>query len=394
MSLEFKANIVDATGTHEISMDMSMYRSDKGFTGELNSRFPVAAGMPTASEQVFAQCGFYRNEDRRAGIRSPKIRALLDGMDGIQAAGQTAPGSNGISRFLLPAALLQAVENDIYEDRSGVLGQFKQLVGVSQSVTGNRYERPVFNYDPARESRAKPVAQLSEPVSIGLLTVSETSGTIPIFSSGLEVSDQAMDYFGFAEVSKCMSIMATEDMADRADGWLLSMLNGDADHAMSALASVTGAVETAASLDNTIIAAGKLTQMAYMSWIAKHSKRAPITHLITDIKGAVAIQERSGRPTVQGDNPNSKRIDTIESVMNPQWPSELPVYIVTDPNWPSNTILGINKPNAIIMYESTTAAYNSVEQFVTRRSTKFRVDYGAVANRFYDRAFHVLALTV
>ena len=390
--MEFKANIVDGRGQHEVTLDLGLYKSDKGFVGEMNSRFPVAAGMPTAAEQVFAQCGFYRKEDRRSGVKSPKIRAILEGMEGLQASGVTAPGSTGISRFVAPAAILAAVENDLYEDRSGVLGQFRQLVAINQSVAGNRYERPVFNYDPARNSRAKPIAQLSEPTAIGLLTVGETSGTIPVYAYGTEVSDQAMDYFGFAELSKCMSIMATEDMADKADGWLISMMSGDADHGMAALSGTQ--VETAQSLDSAITTAGTLTQKAFMLWIAKHSKRAPITHLITDINGALAIQNRTGRPTVQTDNPNSQRIDTVETVMNDMWPSTLPIFIVTDPNWPANTVLGISQPSAIIMYESSTAAYNSVEQFVTRRSTKFRVDFGAVATRFYDRAFHRLNLTV
>ena len=132
------------------------------------------------------------------------------------------------------------------------------LVAFLQSVGGNRYEKPVFNYDPARNSRAKPVAQLAEPPSIGLLTVGETSGTIPIFASGLEISDQAMDYFGFAEVQKCMSIMATYDIAERADGWLLSMMAGDADLGMAALSGEQ--VEKAVTIDSAIGAAGVLTQ--------------------------------------------------------------------------------------------------------------------------------------
>ena len=61
--------------------------------------------------------------------------------------------------------------------------------------------------------------------------------------------------------------------------------------------------------------------------------------------------------------------------MDPLWPSNLPIYIVTDTNWPANTILGISKPNAIVLHESSTASYSSVENFVTRRSTKFRVDF-------------------
>lgn len=386
--MEFKATLQDGTGQHEITLDMGLYKSEQGFVGALNSQFPTPQGMPTASEQLFAQCGLYRTADLKSGIKPAKIRDILDG-GGLSAAG-TAPGSTGISRFVAPAAILAGVQNDIYEDRSGVLAQFMNLVAFTQSVAGNRYEKPVFNYDPARNSRAKPVAQLAEPTSIGLLTVGEQSGTIPIFASGLEISDQAMDYFGFAEVQKCMSIMATYDIAERADGWLLSMMAGDADHGMAALSG--DQVEKAVTIDSAIAAAGVLTQKAWIKWIAKHSKRAPITHVITDIDGALAIQNRTGRPTANTDNQTSQRMDTIEVVMDPLWPSNLPIYIVTDANWPVNTILGISKPNAIVLHESSTAQYSSVEQFVTRRSTKFRVDFGAVASRFYTRAFHRLNL--
>ena len=388
--MEFKATLQDGTGQHEITLDMGLYKSEQGFVGALNSQFPTPQGMPTASEQLFAQCGLYRTADLKSGIKPAKIRDILDG-GGLSAAG-TAPGSTGISRFVAPAAILAGVQNDIYEDRSGVLAQFMNLVAFTQSVAGNRYEKPVFNYDPARNSRSKPVAQLAEPTSIGLLTVGEQSGTIPIFASGLEISDQAMDYFGFAEVQKCMSIMATYDIAERADGWLLSMMAGDADHGMAALSG--DQVEKAVTIDSAIAAAGVLTQKAWIKWIAKHSKRAPITHVITDIDGALAIQNRTGRPTANTDNQTSQRMDTIEVVMDPLWPSNLPIYIVTDANWPVNTILGISKPNAIVLHESSTAQYSSVEQFVTRRSTKFRVDFGAVANRFYDRAFHRLNLVL
>lgn len=388
--MEFKATLQDGTGQHEITLDMGLYKSEQGFVGALNSQFPTPQGMPTASEQLFAQCGLYRTADVKAGIKPAKIRDILDG--GSLSAASTAPGSTGISRFVAPAAILAGVQNDIYEDRSGVLAQFMNLVAFTQSVAGNRYEKPVFNYNPARASRAKPVAQLAEPTSIGLLTVGEQSGTIPIFASGLEISDQAMDYLGFAEVQRCMSIMATYDIAERADGWLLSMMAGDADHGMAALSG--DQVEKAVTIDSSIAAAGVLTQKAWIKWIAKHSKRAPITHVITDIDGALAIQNRTGRPTANTDNQTSQRMDTIEVVMDPLWPSNLPIYIVTDANWPVNTILGISKPNAIVLHESSTAQYSSVEQFVTRRSTKFRVDFGAVANRFYDRAFHRLNLVL
>jgi len=389
---ECKAIITDGSGQREISLDLGLYKSPKGFAGELNSRYPTPVGVPTATQQLMAQCGFFRTSDPKNGVIPASIRAILDGMTDIQAAGATAPGNTGIQRLIAPAAILLGIQSDIYEDRSGVLGSFKKLVGTTQSISGNRYERPVFNYDAAMNSRSKPVAQLAEPTSIGLLTVGATSGTIPIFASGLEISDQAMDYFSFVEVQKCMSIMVTWDMADRADGWLLGMLNGDVDAGQGALSAVSGAVQKASLFDAAIVTSGTLSQRAYMKWIASHSKRAPITHLIGDIDGLLAIQNRTGRPNVMGDNPNSNRVDTVETVMNEQWPTELPYFIVTDPNWPADTIMAINQPNAMMMFESATANYSSVESFVTRRSTKFRADFGATAMRFYDRAFHVLSL--
>ena len=284
--MEFKFNFNDGTGNHEAALDMSLYKAEAGFVGELNKRYPTAVNVPTAAEQLFAQCGLYRKNDLRNGIKAAKISTILE-------AASTAPGGVGISRFVAPAAVLAAVQNDIYEDRSGALGQFKQLVGVMQTVNGTRYERPVFNYDPARAGRAKPVAQLSEPTAVGLLTNSESAGTIPVYSYGLEVSDQAVEYFSFAEVQKCMSIMATYDMAERADNLLISMINGDADVGMAALSTVSGAVVKANALDSLITTAGTLTQKAWMLWLASNSKRAPITHIITDSHTNTSLQRRS-----------------------------------------------------------------------------------------------------
>jgi hypothetical protein len=391
--MEFIATLNDGTGQHEIKLDMSLYKSERGFVSELNHRFPTPVGMPTASDQLFAQCGLYKQPAGRTGLRAPRMREIIEGIGGIGIdAASTAPGNTGISRFVAPAAMLMGIQDDIYEDRDGVMAQFMRLVAYTNSVAGNRYERMVMSYNPARNSRAKPVAQLAEPTSIGLLTTGEQSGTIPVYASALEISDQALAYFGFAEVQKCMTIMATYDLAERADGWLVSMLSGDTDHGMSALSGEQ--VQKAVTFDSGIVSAGVLTQKAWIKWIAKHSKRAPISHIVCDVDMALAIQNRTGRPTVQGDDATSKRIDTTEVVMSDLWPSELPVYIVTDPNWPANTILGISKPNAIVLHESSTANFTSVENFITRRSTKFRVDYGAVATRLFDRAFHRLNLVL
>ena len=102
--MEFKATITDITGQHEITLDMSLYKSNKGFSAELNSRYPTAAGMPTASDQLYAQCGLFRSNDNANGIYSAKARDILEGVSGIAMNAATAPGNVGISRFVSPAA--------------------------------------------------------------------------------------------------------------------------------------------------------------------------------------------------------------------------------------------------------------------------------------------------
>ena len=62
---------------------MSLYKSEQGFVGALNSKYPTPQGMPTASEQLFAQCGLYRTADLKAGIKPAKIRAILDDCSGM-----------------------------------------------------------------------------------------------------------------------------------------------------------------------------------------------------------------------------------------------------------------------------------------------------------------------
>lgn len=387
--MEFKTVINDGNGQHEVALDMSIYRSALSPKAEIDNRFPVLAGTPLASDQILANHGFYRNTDSRRGIVAPRISALRDDGLSVNAAVGTAPGSNGISRFLAPMAVLSSIEDAIYEDRSGAMSQFMQLVGQSETITGLRAERPVFNYNPARDSRARPVAQGSEPTAIGLLGLGEKSYTLPTYSYGLEVTDQAAEYLGTEHLNRCVRIMVTADLAARIDGWLLSMVNGDSDYDMAALAT-----EKANTFDSSITVANKITQKAYMKWINKYARTTPITHLVMDFDTAMLLEQREGRPVVTGDNATSPRIDTTEFISNPSWPGRLPVVIVNDPNWPAGLILGLHKPDAILYFQSVSANYSAAEQYIMRRTSKLRVDYGGLAIRHYDMAFHALSLTV
>jgi hypothetical protein len=95
-----------------------------------------------------------------------------------------------------------------------------------------------------------------------------------------------------------------------------------------------------------------------MSWLYANSKKRRITHLVTDIAGAMAIENRTGRPTVVQDNPGSKRINNVVYVSNPTWAPELPIFIVDSTvGWPAKTIMGIDANFAIHRVTSTNASY-------------------------------------
>jgi hypothetical protein len=175
---------------------------------------------------------------------------------------------------------------------------------------------------------------------------------------------------------------------ERANGYILSLLNGDVDLSMQALSSFAGKLQTAASLDAA--ATSGLTQRAWLNWLSQRSNKRTITHIVTDLAGAMAIENRIGKPVITGDNPNSPRIDTLMSVLNPKWPANVRIFLTDDVNWPARTIMGVDARYGIHRVSSLTAQYSAIEQFVLKRSTAMRVDKGEMLYRLFDEAFEVL----
>jgi hypothetical protein len=127
-----------------------------------------------------------------------------------------------------------------------------------------------------------------------------------------------------------------------------------------------------------------------MLWLNSNGKKRRIDWVVTDILGALAIQNRSGRPVIVGDNGTSVRINTNERVANPTWNDEVNVFITDDANWPAGTVMGIDSRYAIQRVTSTNASYEATENFVLRRSTAMRFDYGSLSRRLYNDAFECL----
>ena len=386
------ASFIDINGqTQQMHLEPSLYREahEAGLSAEayINQKFPTRADGPSAFEQACASEGLFVSRDNKFGIAPATMKAILDGTPSIQA-GSIVKEANPASRILFPIFQMSAIENKLRNADYGILSMFYNAAAVVDTINSDKFERPVLDFSKPEAARSKPIAQLSEPASMLTITASDKSQRITGTSIGLEISDQALAISSLDLVTMAMTRQAETEMQERTEAMMLAFLNGDVDLDMLALSSVAGAVSTAASLDSA--ASTGITQKAWVKWLFNNSRKRKITHVICDLDSALALEGRSGRPNVQGDNATSKRIDTLENIINPMWPDTVQLLITMDPNFPAKTLVGFDADYGYHVVNSSVLNYSAAEAYAMRRSTKYRIDQGMIAYRLFDEAWSVL----
>jgi hypothetical protein len=386
------AKFIDNVGaTQDFNLDATIYRqaADEGLSVEayINQKCPTQADAPSAFEQMCASEGMFIGRNDKFGIRPATMDAILNGRQSLQA-GVITKDAVPASRILFPMFQMAAMEDKLRNSDYGILSLFNGAAAVVDTINNDRFERPFLNYSKPEAARSKAISQLSEPASMLTITVSDKSYRVTGTSIGLEISDQALQSTSLDLVTMAMTRQAETEMQEKVEGYMLNFLNGDVDLDMVALSSVSGAVTTAASFDTA--ATSGITQKSWVKWLFNNSRKRKITHVICDLDSALAIEARAGRPNVQGDNATSKRIDTLENIINPMWPDQVQVLITMDPNFPANTILGFDASYGYHVVNSTVLNYSAAEAYAMRRSTKYRVDTGMIAYRLFDEAWSVL----
>lgn len=388
------ASFYNAQGeVHQLPIELSMYQaaSDKGMSlaQYLNHTYPTnPEKYGSTFDQVLASEGIFLKGDKEFGIRPSTLQSIMN----PQAGGVVTKDSVPTTRIVFPAAILQAVEDKLVANLTITADAFDKMVAVDDAISNDRFIRPVLNFSKPEAARSQGIAQLATPASMLSITVSEVARTIPTYSLGMEVSDQALKNVTLDLTALALARQAATERNARTQQYILQLLNGDTDMGTSALSSISGKVQKASSYDASITTAGALTQKAWMSYLFNNATRRTITHVVTDLAGALAIENRTGKPVITQDNPQSPRIDTLQSVVNPMWPSNVKVFISLDPNWPANTIMGFDVNYGIHRVTSLTAAYQAIEQFVLRRSTGLRFDFGVIVYRLFDDAYDCLSL--
>lgn len=389
------ASFIDASGARqEVKPELSWYQAaaDAGCSLEqyINLSYATdATKFGSAYNQILASEGIFIKGNREMGIQSSRLSMVLDGKPGLLAGGivKGSEFSSAAQRTMFPSAVLSAIEDKLVADLNMNAQAFDRLVAIDDVIQGDKFERPLLNFSKPEGARSQAIAQLAEPNIMLSITTSEVSRKIPTLSIGMMISDQAKQATTLDLVSLAMARQVAVERNERANGYFLSMLNGDLDVGQGSLSSL-GYTVTAVSLDAA--ATTGLTHTAWMKFLYRNSKKRVIDWVVTDLAGAMAIENRTGKPVVTADDPNSPRIDSLIAVGNPTWKSKVNVFITDDPNWPAKTVMGLDSRYAIHRVTSTTATYQAVEQFVLRRAEAFRVDAGEMAYRLFDEAFDVL----
>ena len=367
-------------GLNAVPLDKFFENQIVKATGDVTA-VPDGKAHPTVLNQIAAQMGV-----------NPRS-TLKEVMSGGVHAASTGGDASITGRLLVTAMLLPVIENQMREDRSGYAAMLRQHAALNINLPGTRWDRPILDFKRPENSRPQPVAELAEPVRMLTIKSSQKSSALLGEAIGIEFSDQALQNSTIDFISLSMRRQAEESANEVAMAHILSLLNGDVDVGMPTLASVVrGGAAVASTLDSAA-GSGKLTQTAWVKWLWRNNLRRTITTVVTDFDGALAIENRLGRPTVQTDDAKSKRIDVLTNVVNPNWPNQVDIIITQDPNWPSNTIVGFDKAYGYSMVSSAALNYSAMESLAIRRSTKMRIDTGSAVDRFMNDAWDILDIS-
>ena len=385
---------IDAKGDKQaVDLSVSMYASaaeaGQSLPQYMATLYPTNAEKHgTAFEQVMEQSGVFVKGNKEFGLRPSTLQDVLSPKD----AAITREGVP-VSRLLFPAVILGVIEDKLTRDYATNPAGFNALVAQEDSISGDRWERPVLNFSRPEAARSAPVTQLAMPNLMLSITSSDKSMRIPSWGIGLEISEQAQKSTTLDLVGLAVARQALVEGNERANASILALLNGDVDYGSVALSSIAGKVVKANSFDASIVAAGALTKKAWMKCLTKNSNYRTITHVVTDFDTAMVLDQLLNGTNASTDGPRAT-ITSAVSVMNANWPSNVQIFVTSDPSWPANTIMGLDKSAGVHRITSLSAQYSAIEQFAMKRSTMLRIDKGDMAYRLFDEAFEVLTLTL
>lgn len=289
------------------------------------------------------------------------------------------------ARLLYPQVILETLQANAHTDPSvDFLSIWNSMIAVNRNIVGTLAEQPIIDTRAPESSRSGRIAQLAEPEIMVSITTGQKSYRIPTYSIGLLISDQALGATTIDLVRVVMEAQARGERIARAQQQMRQMVLGDPDVGIDALPVVA-----AGSFDDAITADGVITKKAYIKWLYSKHNRYNINRLLGGIDEAFVL-DNALLPTISG--PDNSKIGTPWNGVN--LGIENPAYLpVEEETFGAGLIVGLDTRYAIQRVVNVSAGYDAIEEYVMRRATAFRVDFGEIATRLYDDAWSVLSLT-
>lgn len=334
-------------------------------------------------DQIMASSGLFLTPDKATGIRPPSVRDMLAENSPINMGLMRPDGTQSLTitgRVLFPATVMEIADQYLMDDTTSYMGVFDSMVAVTQPIDTPHAYQPLINTRGPRDSRAQPIAQGAEPVNMATITLSEKSYRLPTHAVGVEIADEAAQMATLDLVGIAIREQALGERIFRVDEAIKTLVDGDVDKGITGLTGVN-----ASTYDSTL-AAGTMTNKAWIKILRQNWASQTYTHAICDIDTYLAIEGRSGRPVITADD-GTGRLTSIPRALNPNFPEDLPFFLLE-----SSAMLGagvvvlLDKSKAIRKVVYTGAAYSAVEAYVMRRTTAFRFDFSEGYFRLFDTA--------
>lgn len=288
------------------------------------------------------------------------------------------------ARLLYPQVILETLNaNALRDDGSDILSIWPRLVATTRNINGTKADQPIIDTSAPEESRSGRITQMAEPETMVQITTGDKSFRIPTYSIGLTISDEAMAATTIDLVRIVMEAQSRGNRIRTINEQLRALVFGDKDRGIEALP-----VTKIGSFDPAITEDGTLTKRAYIKWLHSVQKKANIATVLTDIDTAITIDDAL-LPKVVG--VDASKIPTPWGGLNLGLTQPEVIPFDTEV-FGADIMVGLDPRYAIQRFVNISATYDAIQEYVMRRATSFRVDYGEMATRLYDEAWSVVSL--
>jgi len=355
-------------------------------------KFPTVQGQATAFEQFCAASGIRVRADKDTGVPATSMKEILQGGADkyagtiVRPDGSDRGGTAG--RLLYPEVMLQLIQANLNESKEDYLSPWESAIALRTTVSSPRVDQPTIDVSAPEDSAAQVIGQLAEPAVMVSITLGERAYTIPTKSIGLQIADQALEATTIDLVGLTLASQARGERIRRIEEDMSNIINGDTDFGINPVSFALASSFTSETIDATT----PITQRVWVKWLRENYQKMTITHVLTDIDSVLDVEARAGRPTVFNDTSSqSNLMDANYTVENMGLPTPkvllLPTAIIG-----ANSLVGFDSQYGLHEITNVTASYQAIEQFVLRRATAMRFDFGVALFKLYDEAFTGLTI--